>query len=181
MTKKETWAPLLLIKNAYPTSFGKLDNETYENLCTIFSNCLENYPAEIVYKGFLAFYQTDTKGYPPTAGQIIDQINKLQHKDELLPSNAWNLVVRAIKNGNYGAEEEFDRLPPLVQKTIGSPQYLRDCASDCSFNASVARGQFEKNYSILIEREKYNSLLSMSINIESLNLRMLNDNNPEKQ
>ena len=83
----------------------------------------------------------------------------------MLPSQAWDMVRRGIKNGIYGAEKEYDRMPPAVQKAIGSAQYLRDCATDSGFNEGVARGQFERNYAVVLEREKYEAKIPISFRI----------------
>lgn len=167
MTDAEIKKLIFVTKAAYPSVYNKYDAEDLDNLLIAWRMCLADYTYDQASKGLMAYMRTDTKGFPPVAGQIIEQIQKLCQKEELLPSQAWDRVMRGIRNGTYGAEEEYDKLPSMVQKAIGSPQYLRDCAADSGFNEGVAKGQFEKNYAIVLEREKYNSKLPISMRIET--------------
>ena len=42
---------------------------------------------------------------------------------------AWAEVRRAVKRSIYFAKDEFDDLSPLVQKTVGSYETLREWAT----------------------------------------------------
>ena len=165
MTDAEIKKLIFVTKAAYPSVYAKYTNADLENLLIAWRMCLADYTYEQASKGLMAYMRNDTKGFPPVAGQIIEQIQKLTEKESLLPSQAWDMVRKAISNGTYGAEKEYEKLPPAVQKAIGSAQYLRDCAGDYGFNEGVARGQFEKNYGIILERERYDSKLPVSMRI----------------
>ena len=165
MMDEEIKKLLFVVKATYPSVYGKYTKADLESLLISWRMCLGDYTYDQASKGLMAYMRTDTKGFPPVPGQIIEQIQKLNAKEEMLPSQAWDMVMRAIKNGIYGAEKEYDKFPPLVQKAIGSAQYLRDCASDSGFNEGVARGQFERNYAVIMEREKYSAKLPPSMRI----------------
>lgn len=165
MTDAEIKKLIYVTKSAYPSVYAKYTKDDLENLLIAWRMCLADYTYEQASKGLMAYMRNDTKGFPPVAGQIIEQIQKLTEKESLLPSQAWDMVRKAISNGTYGAEKEYEKLPPAVQKAIGSAQYLRDCAGDYDFNEGVARGQFEKNYAIILERERYDSKLPAGMRI----------------
>ena len=60
---------------------------------------------------------------------------------------AWALVRKALSNGTYGAEQEFAKLPPLVQKAVGSPANIREMAqADMESVATVFQSQFLRAY-----------------------------------
>lgn len=173
MTDAEIKKLIFVTKAAYPAVYAKYSAEDLENLLIAWRMCLADYSYERASKGLMAYMRTDTKGFPPVAGQIIEQIEKLEAKEQPLPSEAWAQVRRAISRGSYYAAEEFEKLSPIIQKAIGSAQYLRDCAGDYDFNEGVARGQFEKNYAIMLEREKYNSKIPEGMRIEQQERAMI--------
>lgn len=59
---------------------------------------------------------------------------------------AWSLVEKAIRNSIYNSQEEFSKLPPLVQKAVGSPNVLRLWAADGSYSEQVASSNFMRSY-----------------------------------
>ena len=91
-------------------------------------------------------YINDDNEYPPAPGQVKSILYRMEHQDELSEGDAWNLVRRALSNGLYGAQEEFDRLPEDVQKAIGSPQWIHAVAADEDVNMSVESSNFYKRY-----------------------------------
>lgn len=173
MTDAEIKKLIFVTKAAYPSVYAKYTNADLENLLIAWRMCLADYTYDQASKGLMAYMRNDTKGFPPVAGQIIEQIQKLSEESSLLPSEAWSMVRRAISNGTYGAEKEYEKLPPLVQRAIGSAQYLRECAGDYDFNEGVARGQFERNYATVLERQKYESKLPVSMRIGSQERMMI--------
>ena len=175
MTREECWKLVFVIKSSYPKTYERFSEQDFENLCTAMYMCLSEYTYEQAAKGLKAYLVSDTKGFPPVAGQIIAQIQKLN--PEKAPEGsieAWNLVMRAIRNGSYGAEEEFEKLPRLVQKTLGSPQYLRDEAANSDFNLDVAKGQFMKNYEIIVKRDREMAIIAPGLQIEEQERVMIN-------
>ena len=54
---------------------------------------------------------TDTKGFPPTVGQIRANVAGRRTVDLMGEGRAWELVYKALQNGYYGAEEEYNKLP----------------------------------------------------------------------
>lgn len=167
MTKDETWKLVFVIKSSYPRHYERFSESDFENLCTSLHMCLEDYTYQQASMGLKAFLISDTKGFPPVAGQIIEQIRKLTpSQQEMDGLQAWNLVMQGIRNGTYGAEEEFEKLPDLVKQTIGSAQYLRDEATNNDFNMDVAKGQFLKNYEVVKKRAEEINKLPSSMRLE---------------
>lgn len=68
---------------------------------------------------------------------------------------AWMLVSKALRNGYYGAVEEFNKLPPLVQKAVGSPDNLRNWAlTDINSIENVVQSNFMRTYRTVVNRAK---------------------------
>ena len=112
--------------------------------------------------------------YPPAISDIRDEAAKIMssEKDELTEMDAWSKVRKAISNGVYGAEKEFERLPEPIQAAIGSASFLRDCAMDESFNESVVQSNFMRSYRSVLERNRSKNKLSASLQNEINMLRL---------
>jgi hypothetical protein len=93
--------------------------------------------------------------FEPKPADIIEQYNKLVKREELTEMEAWSLVSKALRNGINGAEEEFNKLPPLAQKAVGSPSQLRFWAtSDEGSIESVVQSNFMRTYRTECKRQR---------------------------
>ena len=149
MTSKESSQLISIISSLYsnykPMSFD-LAVEAWRAI-------FHDVPYTIVV-GALYSYARDNKEYPPTPGQINTIIQQATGREELSEADAWDLVLKALKNGIYGSEKEFDKLPEDVQKAIGSPQYLHSMAIAEDLNLSVESSNFFKRYRMVVQRRK---------------------------
>ena len=101
-----------------------------------------------------AYITTDTSGFAPNIGQLLDKLHAIQSPQELNEMEAWSLVSKALRNGYYGAVEEFDKLPPLVQKAVGSPDNLRNWSqTDVKAIETVIQSNFMRSYAAIVKRE----------------------------
>lgn len=68
--------------------------------------------------------------FAPNIGMIREQMRKNREpKGGLSEQEAWELVKRALRNGLYGYKEEFAKLPPTVQRCVGSENMIREWAA----------------------------------------------------
>lgn len=178
MTKEETWKLIIVLKSAYPKTYEKFGETEFENLCTALHMCLEDYTYEQASMGLKAFMINDTKGFPPVAGQIIDQIHKMHPQNQSMGAlEAWALVYKAICNSTYNAESEFEKLPPLCQKAVGNPSNLREMASmDADTVKSVEQSHFIRQYNAYAEREREVAKLPPSMRIGLQERMMISEN-----
>ena len=78
--------------------------------------------------------------------------------------SAWALVSRALRNGTYGAEEEFNKLPDDVKRAVGSPEQLHNWATtDEKTVETVIQSNFMRTYRTVIERKNQTAMLPESI------------------
>lgn len=134
----------------FPRSFK---DANIDNVVNAWTAALSDMPYKAVEAGLMSFVRTDTKGFAPSPGQLIDQIHKAA-VTEMSPGEAWALYIKAVRNGTYGAEEEFAKLPALIQKTIGSPTALRDAATSEDYNHDVEKALFERKYTAELSRAR---------------------------
>lgn len=163
MSKKEVMQLIFIIKAAYPKYYAKVTQEEIANMHTVWSMVMSDYDYKTACAGVQSYISTETEGFPPSPGQIIDHIHKLTAKPEnkLSESEAWGMVYKALCNGIYGAEEEFNKLPPVVQRAVGSPDVLRAWAIE--ENVNVTQSNFQRSYRTVSEQAKEEAKLPQSV------------------
>ena len=129
----------------------------------VWSDDLADYSYEQVYTALKIYKATDTTGFAPSIGQLVDKIHS--GKEEMNANEAWGLVYKALSNAGYHSEEEFDKLPPLVQKAIGSPGSLRSLSQSSDFNEEVEKSLFTRSYEAAKKRAKEDQKLPEAIRI----------------
>ena len=171
MTEEETAKILTTITVAYP-NFKVVDAEATINL---YFSMLKEYPYNICDSALKAYITADTTGFAPSIGKLIERINQLTQPQMLNELEAWNIVSKALRNGCYGASEEFEKFPPIIKKIIGSPSMLQMWATDEYFNESVVSSNFMRAYRQEIEVQK--ELIALPADVKAL----IANNNYSKQ
>ena len=145
MTRGEAAKLLALVFQLFPNAKASDDRSAQASAWAL---VLDKWSYPQMEAALMAFVANDTKGFPPSPGQLIDAaINLTQNGDELTEQEAWSLVQRALSNGTYGYREEFEKLPPLVKACIGSPNQLREWAqTDASAINTVTASNFMRSY-----------------------------------
>ena len=118
---------------------------------------LKDIPYKLAEESAIRYMSTNSK--PPTPADIRKGCVSIVESEDISEDKAWDLVYRAICNSNIHAEEEFNRLPDVIQRTIGSPNRLRAMACDNHFNMSVESSNFKKAYRTIKERDRYDAQL----------------------
>lgn len=133
-----------------------------EKTIKAWSSIFQSFDDAQVKQAVQMYIVSDEKGFAPSAGQIISNIRTMTEKPKLNGNEAWSLVLKAIKNGTYGSEEEYEKLPRAVQKAVGTPQQIKWWATDEDFNEGVEKSHFIKIYQAESERERQYERLSES-------------------
>ena len=125
----------------------------------LWHNVIGNAPYELVEAAIYAHIAKNE--YPPTIAHIRKEMEKLtETEEELTEVEAMNLIIQAASNSIYNAGAEYKKLPPVLQKLVGSPRQLRDLATmDTKTINSVVTSNFSRSYKIMITREKEKNLL----------------------
>ena len=116
---------------------------------------LSDYDYNLVAMALKAYILSDTSGFAPSIGQLVAKIQTLTKPQELSEMEAWSLVRKAIGNGNYGSVEEFEKLPPTVQKAVGSADMIKRWAmSDSNEVSTVIQSNFLRSYRTAVKRDE---------------------------
>ena len=122
MTREETVKIIRIICGSFPNFKPSDLSETVD----IWNMMLDEYTYNQIAGALKSYILADSTGFAPSIGQLIAKVKTIEEPAQLNESEAWGLVSKAIRNGYYGAVEEFSKLPPLVQKAVGTPDNLRN-------------------------------------------------------
>ncbi len=151
MTREETKRIIRIICATYPNF---KPNDLTETIDT-WDFLLEEYTYQEISLALKAYIATSTSGFAPSIGQLIEKVRSISCGSELSEMEAWALVSRAIQNGQNGAEEEYAKLPEIVQKAVGSPNLLRSWATtDERSIENVVQSNFMRTYRAELSRER---------------------------
>lgn len=122
MTREETKKILYAIQALYPNYRPENKSAAVDVWCMT----LSEYDYQAVSIALKMYAQTDQTGFAPAPGQLIANIYAKSEHESITATDAWGMVTRAMRNSAYHAEEEFDKLPKIVQRAVGSPTVLRE-------------------------------------------------------
>lgn len=148
MQREEVASVLNVIRDTYDMNFTELTME-------VWFNALKEFDFEDAKKATFQYIRTGK--FKPKPADIIELIveNKApQMPDEMSAQEAWSLVYKAICNSAYNSIQEYEKLPDIVKKAVGSADNLRNHAIDSEFNLGVAQSNFIKAYNTILERKK---------------------------
>lgn len=179
MTEKEVRQLLAMTQAVYP-NYNPPSREAAVNAWLM---CLSEYDNNVVMVAFKAYMTTSTSGFAPVPGQLIEILQTLTQPKELNELEAWSMVRKALRNCSYNSEQEFAKLPTVVQKTVGTPQQLKIWACDSEFNENVVSSNFIKTYRTEVKRatelnkmpENVRKLIEM-VNINSVSAQIASEN-----
>ena len=136
--------------DSYPNYKPNNISETVD----VWNMMLSDYDYNLVAMALKAYILSDTGGFAPSIGQLVAKMQTIIKPQELSEMEAWSLVSKAIRNSGYNSVEEFAKLPPLVQKAVGTPDNLRNWAvSDYQTIESVIQSNFLRTYRTVVKRE----------------------------
>ena len=158
MTREE-WAVLVKAMKAVYTSPAFLpDQYAFDT----WYGLLKDLDYKLLSFGLKKYMQTEWK--EPSIAALRQCTQSLApQSDELNETEAWNLVSRAIWNSIYNAEEEFSKLPEIVQKAVSSPGQLEEWAKSGNVDGkwlSVVQSNFQRTYRAEVQREQERRKLS---------------------
>lgn len=152
MNRSETKEVVMAIYNLYP-NWKPSDLSFTVDTWNVF---LSEYDKKEVQVALATYVKSNTSGFAPSVGQLIQLLPSLIKKEESLlnEAEAWCLVRKAIRKSSYYADEEFQKLPSEIQKAVGSPANLRIIACNEDYNEEVESSNFKRVYRTVLAREK---------------------------
>lgn len=150
MTREETQKILMAIQSVFPNFH--VENKTFT--VNTWNMVLQDFKYEDVEMALIAYVRTETRGFAPSPGQLIEKINLITRPKELSEQEAYSILQNAVRRSGSNYMEEFEKLPYFIQKTVGRPTQLRDWALEDNANHEVRASNFMRNYRMELERQK---------------------------
>lgn len=147
MTKTETEMIIRVLEAAYPMFYRNKTADDRRDALRLWYDMFAEDDGVLVGAAVKAYIATSTSGFPPDIGQIKQRLVKLKNPDMLDEAQAWAIVSRAIQRSGYRAGEEFAKLPPIIQKVVGSPSMLHSWSmANCDDLQTVIASNFQRAY-----------------------------------
>lgn len=159
MNAEDTVRILTMLQGEYPGSFSKLDERQMDAKMELWIQEFERDDYNLVYPAVRILIK-EPRAFSPTIGEIREKMRLLVEPDELTEADAWALVSKACANGLYGAQKEFDKLPPEIQRVVGSPEQIKLWAAmDAETVQSVVASNFQRAFRVRQACEKELSMI----------------------
>lgn len=98
--------------------------------------------------------------YKPKISDIRQEYMLITSMPTLNEQAAWDMVRDGIRNGTYGAVDEFNKFPEVIQKAVGSPMSLTEWAAlESSEVETVVQSLFKRAYRAEVERQSKDNVL----------------------
>lgn len=167
MTDKETRKIIAVLMVAYP-NYKPIN---IDFTVSVWADMLSDYSYSEVDMAIKAYISTDTSGFAPAIGQVIDKIKSITTPQQMTDAEAWSLVRKAISDSSYNATDRFNELPITCQRAVGSPAQLRMWALDASYNENVVSSNFMRSYRTEVARQNELSRMPSEVRqiIEKIN------------
>lgn len=161
MNKQETVQIITLLAGNYESIANKSEMQQKMMLNTWYE-CLGDLDYNLVLQ---AVKKTIINSkYPPTINEIRQNAVKMINPTTTSAIEAWNEAYGMICNGLYMTEEQFNQASPIVKKFFGNVRQVKELAqTDVEVVNTVTKGQFLKQYDVLIDRENEQKLLPQNM------------------
>lgn len=127
-----------------------------------------------------------TSKFPPTIADIRELAarHESEKEGEIRELEAWAIVRRAASNSVYSSVSEFEKLPRLIRRAVGSPENLCEWGkTEISQMETVIQSQFLRAYRVLKERDLQDRKLQphMRIALDESRMKAIQDDDAGKE
>lgn len=143
---------LEVLKYAYPNFYKGMPQKEIEGIIKLWAMMFEKEDPKIVIEAVKAMITT--LKFPPTIADIKEKVTLLTKEDSMSEMEAWGIIYKAICNSGYNSIENFEKLPSILQKVVGSAKQLKDWALTEDLNMQVVQSNFMRSYKVVKERKE---------------------------
>ena len=147
MNRKETVSVLALLRAAFPAFYREMDRRELEKIVDLWEDMFRPDDGRIVAAAVKALIAAKTDSFPPSVGAVKEKVRQITAPETSSEQEAWARISKALRNGTYGAEQEFAALPEELQRVVGGPEQLRAWAAmDEKSVQSVVASNVQRSY-----------------------------------
>lgn len=164
MTLEETARVMDLLADNYPWFYKGKHAGKRETALVLWADAFQDEGVDMVLAAVRAMISIKENDHAPTPGEVKSFLRRIKEPEEMTEMEAWGLVSGAAKNALYASREEFDRLPPALQRMVGTPEQLRAYAMmDAQTLESVVGSNFMRSFKVRQRRERELDMLPESL------------------
>ena len=164
MTYDETLKIFAVLKANYANFFKNMSRVDAEAQVSLWAEMFADTPYELVGMAVKTYIATDVDGYPPNVGRIKKELMRLTKNEQMTEQEAVSLIMKATRNGLYGAEKEFEKLPAVLKRLVGSPEQIRVWARmPVDELQTVVASNLMRSYRAIAKKEEEYQALPSSI------------------
>lgn len=167
---------LSILRAAYPNSYKDMTKTDVRSLINLWTKVMGDYDYQTVENAINCLVCTNT--YPPTIADIKRQLCGEIENEDMSEMEAWSLVQKALTNSNYNSEGEYNKLPNIVKKCVGSPNMLKEwCQMPTDKVQSVVQSNFMRAYRIKQSAASKHKLFAPKVEemLDKSHMKMLED------
>jgi hypothetical protein len=147
MNKRETGMVMAILQAAFPAYYRGLVEDDAFAAVNLWTEMFADEDVANVLSAVKALIATQVDGYPPTVGKVKNKLVKMKYPDRMSEFEAWETVLKAVRNSLYHSDEEFEKLPELLRRIVVTPNQLREWAMmDIDSLGSVVASNFMRSY-----------------------------------
>lgn len=153
MNREEIASLMDTLMSLYPGYYNPLSKQQKAKAFAVWANSFVQEDADQAAAGLHAFINTSSSAFPPTIGQVKEQMRLLFESDEDSAQEAWNAVYMIIHTGCSPAK--YEALPPLAKKAVGSYGQLKSMGqmSEDQLN-NAGKNSFLNLYKLAEKRQR---------------------------
>lgn len=153
-----------------------------KHMLSIWHGVLQDIPYAAANAAALAYIRTEH--FPPVPADIAERAQSLMGEPDMTETEAWALVSRAVRRTDWMApEKQYDKLPPNIQRVLGSPSTLVEWGKvDSQTFGTVVASNFQRSYRAKRASERELRAIPASVReaLKNLKLKELPDVSAEK-
>lgn len=155
MTKKEMAEIISMMQLNYPDSFRDKSDKAVNGVINLWFMQFRDDEYMDVLTAVMAHIATDTNRYMPPVGVIKDKLVEIRTGEQMTEVEAWNIVRNAIRSYSWDAQEQFEKLPPVLQRLVGSANQLVEWGQmPAKEIATVVASNFQRSYKVRAASER---------------------------
>ena len=164
MNRSETLKIMAVLQAAYPQFYAKKSQDEVNAIVNLWNEMFSDEPYQVVGMAVKALIKTRVSTFPPGIGEINEKIMQITQPEEMGEAEAWALVAKAVRNSAYNSAEEFEKLPPVIQKAVGSPMQLHEWSQmDTLTVNSVVASNFQRTYRAKAKNDREQAALPRTV------------------
>lgn len=157
---RETWGHIVVILKAVYTDQKFLPDKEAVGVWYGLLKDIDDQAIEAAVSKYMM-----TGKFPPTVAELRAMSGEMTGGRENLMTvgEAFSRYWKAVCNSTYHSEEEFEKLPEIIKKAVGSPEALKEVATRDDINFDVERSLFERRFTTVQNRARQDAQISPEV------------------